>query len=177
VVSAAISAGMLREGPYASAWFAHRGDDGRLTGFEMRGPDYRGFSPGGEKTLFRLPGCQPIGAVPFNRLVVAEAPIDAMSVAALEDLRSGALYAATAGGMGPGTIAALRRQMRILATQGGGELAIATDSDSAGQAYAERLADMAGAVDLKVSRLLPANGANDWNDVLLPKNVTIPAAR
>ena len=43
VVSAAISAGMLREGPCASAWFAHRDHEGRLTGIEMRGPGYRGF--------------------------------------------------------------------------------------------------------------------------------------
>src|ERR1700733_8606289 len=88
IVSAAISAGVLREGPYASAWFAHRGHDGRLTGIEMRGPDYRGFSPGGDKTLFRLPGRLRTSSVPVRRLVVAEAPIDAMSVAGFDHLRA-----------------------------------------------------------------------------------------
>ena len=67
VVLAAIRAGVLREGPYASAWFAHRDQDGWLTGIEMRGPDYRGFSPGGDKTLFRLPGRLPSSAVPVRR--------------------------------------------------------------------------------------------------------------
>ena len=166
VVSAAISADMLREGPHGSAWFAHRDKEGRLTGIEMRGPEYRGFSPGGEKTLFRLPGRPRSGTVLVSRLVVAEAPIDAMSVAAIEHLRGDTLYTATAGGMGPGTIAALERQLQALATQGGSELAIATDNDSAGHGYADRLTEMGRTLDLKVSRLLPANGAKDWNDVL-----------
>jgi hypothetical protein len=166
VVSAAISAGMLREGPYASAWFAHRDHEGQLTGIEMRGPDYRGFSPGGEKTLFRLPGRVRTSAVPVTRLVVAEAPIDAMSVAAFEHLRGDTLYTATAGGMGPGTIDALERQLWVLAAEKRGELVIATDNDAAGDGYAERLEKMATALDLKVSRLLPIGGAKDWNDAL-----------
>jgi recombinational DNA repair protein RecR len=76
------------------------------------------------------------------------------------------LYTATAGGMGPATIAALHHQLGTLAAEEGGEVAIATDNDSAGHGYADRLADMARAFDLKVSRLLPTHGANDWNDVL-----------
>ncbi len=104
VVIAAVRAGVLREGPYASAWFAHTDHDGRLTGFEMRGPDYRGFSTGGDKTLFRLPGRVPTSSAPMSRLVVAEAPIDAMSVAAIERLRADTLYVAVTGGMGPETL-------------------------------------------------------------------------
>jgi hypothetical protein len=165
-VVATISAGMLREGPYASAWFAHRDHDGQLTGIEMRGPDYRGFSPGGTKTLFRLPGRLRSSTVPTTRLVVAEAPIDAMSLAALEHLRTDTLYVATAGGMGPGTIAALERELWALSTQGGGELAIATDADGPGDRYAERLEEMAAAIDLRSTRLRPSGGANDWNDIL-----------
>ena len=150
-MSATISAGMLREGPYGSAWFAHRDHEGRLTGIEMRGPDYRGFGRGGEKTLFRLPGRLRTSTVLVKRLVVAEAPIDAMSVAAIEHLRAGTLYTATAGAMGPGTIAAMERQLWTLATEEGGELAIATDNDRPGHGYADRLADMASALDLKVT--------------------------
>jgi hypothetical protein len=166
VVSAAISAGMLREGPYASAWFAHRDHGGNLTGFEMRGPDYRGFSPGGDKTLFRLPVRLPTSSVALTRLVVAEAPIDAMSVAAIEHLRADTLYVATTGGMGPGTITALERQMWVLAMEERGEVVIATDADAPGDGYADRLAKMAQTFNLRSSRLLPTGGANDWNDVL-----------
>src|ERR1700692_1652520 len=117
VVVAAIRAGALREGPCASAWFAHRDPDGRLTGIEMRGPAFRGFSPGGAKTLFRLPGHLPASAVPVRRLVVAEAPIDAMSVGAIEQLRVATLYVATAGGMGPQTLIALEGELRALAAR------------------------------------------------------------
>ena len=70
---------------------------------DIRGPAYKGSLTGGAKSLFRLPPEGP--ALP--RLVVAEASIDALSVAAIENVRADTLYAATGGGMGPGTIAAL----------------------------------------------------------------------
>ncbi len=166
VVATAISAGMLREGPYASAWFAHRHCDGMLTGIEMRGPDYRGFSPGGTKSLFRLPGRLRTSTLPTTRLVVAEAPIDTMSLAALEHLRADTLYVSTAGGMGPDTIAALERELWALSTQEDGELAIATDADEAGDGYADRLTEMAAAIDLRSTRLRPPVNGDDWNDIL-----------
>jgi hypothetical protein len=164
VVVAAIRAGALREGPYASAWFAHRDSDGRLTGIEMRGPDYRGFSPGGAKTLFRLPGRLPTSTVTVRRLVVAEAPIDAMSVAAIERLRADTLYVATAGGIGPHTLAALEGELRALASAGGA-LVVATDNDRAGERYHVQLAEMAQAAGVPSERLLPPPD-RDWNDVL-----------
>ncbi len=166
VVQAAVVAGVLREGPYGSAWFAHRDDAGQLRGIEMRGPNYRGFSAGGDKTLFRLQGMSGLDGPTVTRLVVAEAPIDAMSIAAIEQLRGDSLYAATAGGMGPETITAIEHQLWALSTQGGGDLVIATDDDAAGHGYADRLMAMAATFDLKASRLLPTNGAKDWNDVL-----------
>jgi hypothetical protein len=108
----------------------------------------------------RQPGRLRTSSVPVRRLVVAEAPIDAMSVAGFEHLRADTLYTATAGGMGPGTIDALEQQLWALLAEEGGEIAIATDNDSAGHGYAAK------AFDLKVSRLLPPGGSKDWNDVL-----------
>jgi hypothetical protein len=35
---AAIAADVVREGPYGSAWFAHRDDAGMVTHIEIRGP-------------------------------------------------------------------------------------------------------------------------------------------
>ena len=89
--------------PPGSAWFAHRNDAGAVTHVDIRGPAYKGSLTGGAKSLFRLPPEGP--ALP--RLVVAEASIDALSVAAIENVRADTLYAATGGGMGPGTTAAL----------------------------------------------------------------------
>ena len=64
VLIAASRADALREGPYGSVWFAHRDEAGEVVGIEMRGPDYRGFSADGDKTLFRLPGRLPSSTVP-----------------------------------------------------------------------------------------------------------------
>jgi hypothetical protein len=162
VLAVAADADAVREGPYGSAWFAHRANDGRLTGIEMRGPHYRGFSPNGAKILFRLPGSHGV----ITRLVVAEAPIDAMSFAALERIRTDTLYAATAGGMGPDTIDALNGLLGALAGRACSRLVIATDADKAGEHYAAQLTEMAVATGIPVERALPPGGLKDWNDVL-----------
>ena len=167
VLKAAISHQQLREGPHASAWFAHRDHDGRLTGIEIRGPEYRGFSSGGDKTLFRLPGA-PVGSrAPAIRLVVAEAPIDALSLASLEGLRHDTLYASTAGGMGPHTLKALGQAMQALAQQSGGSVGAAFDADEQGERYAAYLTELAASVGLTVDRMIPPEGRKDWNDVLV----------
>ena len=174
IVSAAIDVGVLREGPHATAWFGHRDHDGQLTGIEMRGPDYRGFSTGGNKTLFRLhaPGWHPSGGVPLPRLVVAEAPIDAMSVAKVEGLRADTLYAATAGGIGPATIQALELQLGDLVAIPHAVLVAASDADRAGVGYAARLAAMARTAGVQFERLPPPNGCKDWNDAIRQAEAT-----
>jgi hypothetical protein len=40
VLAVAADADAVGESPYGSAWFAHRANDGRLTGIEMRGPHH-----------------------------------------------------------------------------------------------------------------------------------------
>ncbi len=152
---------VVREGPYGSGWFAHRDHVGVLTGIEMRGPDWRGFSDQSDKSLFRLPG----GTGVLTRLAVCEAPIDALSLAALEGLRADTLYVATTGGMGPLTLACLEALLQGLAAQPDGVLVAATDADRQGDRYAERLAAMAAAVGVRSERLKPPGGLNDWNDV------------
>ena len=128
----------------------------------MRGPDYRNFSAGGDKTLFRLPG----GPGPLTRVAVCEAAIDALSLAAIERSRGDTLYAATAGGMGPATIAALQQLLQDLAADPAGLLIAATDADTAGRRYAARLAEMATEAAVRFDAILPPDGLNDWNDAL-----------
>jgi hypothetical protein len=43
----------LREGPHGSMWAAHTDAAGIVTGWEERGPEWRGFATGGAKVLFR----------------------------------------------------------------------------------------------------------------------------
>jgi hypothetical protein len=162
VLIAARLADAIRQGPRGSAWFAHRDGTGRLTGIEMRGADYRNFSAGGGKTLFRLPG----GPGPLSRIAVCEAAIDALSLAAIEGSRRDTLYTATAGGMGPATIAALRQLLQARSAGPAVTLVPATDADTAGGRYAARLAELAVEAEVRATRLLPPGGMNDWNDVL-----------
>jgi len=154
IVRAALESDALREGPYGSMWAAHVDADGGVTGWEERGPDWRGFSTGGSKVLFRL------GSLDAPRLCVTEAAIDAMSLAAFEGLREGSLYLSTGGGWSPTTEAAVR----VLAARPGAELVAATDANSQGGAFAGRLRDIAEDVGCSWFRLTPP--AEDWNDAL-----------
>jgi hypothetical protein len=150
----AICEGVLREGPSGSMWAAHVDSEGRVVGWEERGPDWRGFATGGSKVLFRL------GPSDASRLCVTEAAIDAMSLAALEGSREQTLYLSTGGGWSPATDAALS----VLAAFPGVNLVAATDANSQGDAYAERLRDIAESAGCNWQRLRPL--ADDWNEVL-----------
>jgi hypothetical protein len=162
ILAVAASADLVREGPYGSAWFAHRDHDGVLTGIEMRGPDFRGFTADGTKTLFRFAW----GRGPFTRLAIFEAPIDALSMAASEGHRSDTLYVATAGGMGPETIIALKHLFDVLSAEPSGIVAIGTDNDAPGDRHAQRLAALIEAANLPWERTRPPEGSKDWNKFL-----------
>jgi hypothetical protein len=165
VVLAAIGADVVREGHRGSAWFAHR-DGATVAHVEVRGPDYRGSLRGGTKTLFRLRGN---GNGPTHRVAVTEAPIDALSLAAIEDLRADTLYVATGGGMGPGTLLAIERALADMAAMQDAVLVGATDADAAGERYAARHAEMASAAGIAFARLRPTVG-EDWNDMIRRRN-------
>jgi hypothetical protein len=152
VLHAAIRQDCLREGPYGSMWAAHVDDRGEVAGWEERGPDWRGFATGGTKGLFRL------GSPDAFRLCVTEAAIDAMSLASFEGLREGSLYLSTGGGWSPATESALRS----LAARPGARIFAATDANTQGEAFANRLRAIAEAADCDWIRLRPP--ADDWNE-------------
>ncbi|WP_249119949.1 DUF3991 and TOPRIM domain-containing protein [Plastoroseomonas hellenica] len=166
ILHAAAAWDSVREGGFGSAWFAHRDHRGKVTGFEMRGREFRGFVKGGEKTLFQLPGWIPHREVRPRRIVVAEAPIDALSVAARERLAGDTLYVATGGGMGPRTIDAIDQLLAELASIPAAALALATDNDPGGERYAGMLSARARAVGVGVEDRRPPADVNDWNDDL-----------
>lgn len=154
VVRQAIREGLLREGPFGSMWGAHTDIHGRVVGWEERGPDWRGFATGGSKILFRF------GPSDAFRICVTEAAIDAMSIAALEGSREQTLYLSTGGGWSPATDAALCE----LVVRRGLTLVAATDANSQGDVYAERLRALAEASGCDWQRLRPP--AEDWNEIL-----------
>ncbi|NKM88222.1 DUF3991 domain-containing protein [Rhizobium laguerreae] len=150
----AIKGDLLREGPYGSMWAAHTDGVGVVTGWEARGPQYRGFASGGNKVLFRL------GPPTAWRLAVTEAAIDAMSLAAIEGLRDGTLYLSTGGGWSPATQAALWE----LTFRPGAQLVAATDANAQGDLFAERLRALAEDTGCDWTRLRPPE--EDWNETL-----------
>ena len=154
----AAAADVVRQGFYGGAWFAHRNDAGEVTHVEARGPTFKGSLKHGVKILFRFSQ----GAEPKHRLVLAEAPINALSVAALERIRTDTLYLATGGGMGPETLAAIERLLGPRA--GMGVLCSAADADAAGERFVARHRLLAEGAQVLFERLAPPSG--DWNDVL-----------
>jgi hypothetical protein len=161
ILEAAKEADAVREGPHGSAWFAHRDALGRLTGIEMRGPHYRGFSAQNSKSLFQLPG-----GSRTTRMALCEGSIDALSLAALEGPHRDTLYLASGGGMGPGTVKALAALLGELAGGPGSVLVAATDADDPGQHYVARLRMIAGNAGIRLERLWPGGRHKDWNEAL-----------
>ena len=162
VLEAAASADVLREGPYASAWFAHHDGECVVTHVDVRGPTYKGSLTGGAKTLFRL-ASDPSW---LSRLVLAEAPIDALSLAALERLEPGTLYAATGGGMGPGTIAALEGLLAAMAQLSHPILCSAADANAAGERFAAQHNALTAKAGVAFARLRSPIEGGDWNGAL-----------
>jgi Toprim-like/Protein of unknown function (DUF3991) len=158
VIHLAVAQDSIREGPFGSLWAAHKDASGTVTGWEERGPQWRGFATGGSKRLFQF------GAASPRRLCVTEAAIDALSLAAIEVQQatssSETLYVSTGGGWSPNTDALLRNN----AQTPGLHLVAATDRNRQGETYAERLRLIALDAGCRFSRLLPDN--EDWNEDL-----------
>ena len=72
IIEAASVAGVLREGPVGSAWFAHFDHAGAVAHVDVRGPTYKGSLRRGAKSLFRFPS----EGLPLPRLVLTEAAIE-----------------------------------------------------------------------------------------------------
>lgn len=154
VIRTAIAQNILREGPRGSMWAAHTDAMGVVTGWEERGEEWRGFASGGGKVLFRLGPPQGV------RICVAEAAIDAMSLAAIEEIRRDTVYVSTGGGWAPATEAALR----LMGARPDARLVAATDANPQGEVFAARLRDLAAELSCEFQRLKPT--AEDWNAVL-----------
>ncbi|UZO95008.1 Hypothetical protein RMHFA_03886b (plasmid) [Roseomonas mucosa] len=157
IVAQAHREGLLREGIFGTVWALHRTAELAPCGWEMRGPQYKGFAKGGDKALFW------IGELAeARRVAVVESAIDAMSLAALEGMRDGTAYVSTGGGFGPPTADTLRRLLSPSA-----RLLAATDRGQGGELLADRLEELARESCAGFGRLRP--DAKDWNEQLQGK--------
>ena len=154
IVKQAVACDRLREGPQGSIWAAHSDSTGSLTGWEERGPEWRGFATDGAKELFRF------GPDGSERICITEAAIDAMSLAAIEVRRSDTLYVSTGGGWSPATNHAIRN----LAKRANVRLVAATDNNRQGDVYADRVRAIAGEASAEYARSRPRT--DDWNEDL-----------
>jgi Protein of unknown function (DUF3991)/Toprim-like len=154
IVKQAVASDRLREGPQGSMWAAHSDSAGALTGWEERGPAWRGFATDGSKELFRF------GSEDAERICITEAAIDAMSLAAIEVARFDTLYVSTGGGWSPATDDAIRG----LAKRANAWLVAATDNNRQGDIYADRVRTIAADASARYDRLQPCAG--DWNEDL-----------
>ncbi|MGY4325742.1 hypothetical protein ACVWWG_000156 [Bradyrhizobium sp. LB7.2] len=154
IFAAAIAEGRLREGPQGSMWAAHSNSVGVITGWEERGPSWRGFATGGAKELFHL------GSADSLRICVTEAAVDAMSLAAIEELRDDTLYISTGGGWAPATETAIR----ALAGRANALIVAATDNNRQGEVYARRIREIADQAGSRFLRSQPRT--DDWNEDL-----------
>ena len=146
--------GLVREGLHGTNWFLHQ-VSGRPVGWEMRGPEYKGFVAGGSKTAFVLAECEAPA-----RIIVCESAIDALSLAVLDGLDDATAYVSTGGGWGDGGRAAITGLVRRTAV-----LIAATDRGIAGEKLAERLEHLARDIGVHFERRRPE--AKDWNDQLV----------
>jgi hypothetical protein len=154
----AVSAGLLREGVKGTVWALHQSAEARVTGWEMRGPSYKGFSSGGTKSLFWFG--YPAKA---ECVAVTESAIDALSLATLEGWQERTVYASVGGGFGKTTMEALEALL-----QPGAALIAATDQGAGGDALAARLRRFSDELGHPFGRLQP--DAKDWNEQLAHSN-------
>lgn len=140
----------------ARAIFPHRDENG-ITGFEARDYSVKGFSRGGQKSIWysNLHKSD-------RRLVVVESPIDALSYHQLY-LEPDTRYIATSGSIGERQLDYLVSIFERSANRGM-EIEIATDKDEAGQKLYEQLKERTPN-NIKLNRVTPEH-YKDWNEAL-----------
>jgi hypothetical protein len=137
--------------------FPHYDEQG-LSGFEVKNHGFTGFAKGGSKGIWSSKV-----AASDERLVIAESAIDALSYHQVNP-HPKARYVSVGGaqnGKQPALLESAISWMRA-----GSVVVAATDKDKAGDAYAERIAELCGKhPHVKYERHAPALG-KDWNDQL-----------
>ncbi len=149
-----------RIGPRQNVLFAHRDDDGIVTGFEIKNRGFTGFATGGRKTAWQSE------ARPEDRvLVIAESAIDALSHHQLHpEHAAGARYLSTAGHPSCSQIELLDRLFSRL--PGASTVVAAVDADSAGETFARGLHELTRRHSTLAFRRDAPTAAKDWNEVL-----------
>jgi hypothetical protein len=152
-------AGRVRIDGYGNAIFPHY-DRGGICGFEIRGPKFKGFSPGGTKGLW----CSHVRP-DDHVLVLCESAINVLSYATLFP-NDFARYASIAGRASDGQQQLIRAAIERMPANS--EIVSAMDLDNAGRYHSALVRAIFSSVsraDLVFRKHYPNEG-KDWNDVL-----------
>jgi hypothetical protein len=149
-----------RIGARQNVFFAHRDDDGVVTGFEIKNRGFTGFATGGRKAAW-----QSDARADDRVLVVTESAIDALSYHQLHPEHAAVTrYLSTAGQPSRSQIELLDRLFSALPASS--TVVAAVDADSAGEALVRGLRDLTRRhAELGFRRDAPT-AAKDWNEVL-----------
>jgi hypothetical protein len=141
---------VIRQDAQGRVCFLHRGQNGEVTGWEIKGLGFTGFSAGGTKSLCMH---MPVGDQ-VKRFVLVESMIDGMSYYQLRG-KAGDLYVSIAGSMSR----AQADQLKALVKSAPVPVVAAFDNDEQGHKYAAMILEWRP----DAMRELPKHG-KDWND-------------
>jgi hypothetical protein len=153
--------GMVKIDERGNAIFPHYDEKG-ISGYEIRGQDFKGFSKHGEKSIW----CS-TNVKTAQEVIFVEGAINALSHAQLNpNLNAG--YISIGGQMSPHQKELVAYAMARVHERGAA-LVLATDADAAGEAHAQALRDLAPA-GAQLFRDTPTLG-QDWNEQLVQQLV------
>ncbi|WP_309387251.1 DUF3991 and TOPRIM domain-containing protein [Cerasicoccus frondis] len=145
----------IRISYHGNAIFPHKDLEG-LCGFEIRGNQYKGFSPGGKKGLW-LSQMAPEA----TELAFFESGVNALSFALLRAGKS-RWYASTAGQWSPNTPELIKKTVMAFK---GARVILSFDPDDTGHGLTEQARDLLNDSGKEIVVDMPPNG-QDWNQVL-----------
>lgn len=153
--------GMVKIDARGNAIFPHYDEKG-LSGYEIRGRDFKGFSKHGEKSIWCSANVRTAKEVIF-----VEGAINALSHAQLNP-NLNAAYISIGGQMSPHQKELVAYAMARVHERGAA-IVLATDADEAGEKHAQALRELAPA-GASLYRDVPAVGL-DWNEQLVQQLV------
>ena len=161
--------GQIRTDARNNVLFAHRTLDGDLCGFEIKNSSFTGFSPGGNKSLFRSKS-----AADATTAILCETGIDLLSVAAIFGTQQKQFFS-TAGQVSASQVTCVVQSLQAISNLKAVWLAF--DNDAAGiklaHQFKNELSKELPSVDVLLK--LPEQDGFDWNDQL--RQSSPPAAK
>lgn len=157
IVRSPLFVGQILEDERGNVVFPHRNKSG-ICGFEKKNKDFRGFSAGGRRGLWRSNKLDHA-----TDLVVGEAVLDVISYSILKP--KPALYVSTSGGWGPGSLEMLNSAIAKVSKSG--TVWMVFDHDEQGRKYADQLSPLCRKQHCSYEVDLPGKEGFDWNQLLM----------